>query len=159
MISYRHDDLTSAERGVGGGRHGKSVRLETEHRNIGGGVAARERSVGDAPGRKCELDVLVALQGFFGGNDDPGTPMEAAYGPVPSTMNSDNAAGGALDQLRGVLRECEKGVAGVDHNCLSKIRSVWSRYGIDANCLLLARWPGSGIGVYTGKILTPIGMI
>jgi hypothetical protein len=68
-------------------------------------------------------------------------------------MNSDNPAGGALDQLRGVLRECEKGAAGFDHNCLSKIKSVWSRYGIDANCLLLARWPGSEFGVYTGKIL------
>jgi hypothetical protein len=52
MISHRHDDLTSAERGVGGGRYGKSVRLETEHRDISGGVAARERGVGDAPGRK-----------------------------------------------------------------------------------------------------------
>jgi len=78
MISHRHDDLTSAERGVGGGRYGKSVRLETEHCDIGGGIAARERSVGDAPGRKRKLDVLVALQGFFGGNDDPGTPMDAA---------------------------------------------------------------------------------
>src|SRR5262245_7086475 len=61
-------------------------------------------------------------------------------------MDSDNAAGSALDQLRGVLRECEKGAAGFDHNCLSKIKRVWPRYGIDANCLLLARWPGSGIG-------------
>ena len=78
MISYRYDDPTSAERGVGGGRYGKSVRLETEHRNISGGIAARERSVGYAPGRKRNLDVLVALQGFFGGNDDPGTPMDAA---------------------------------------------------------------------------------
>src|SRR5262245_17504365 len=66
-------------------------------------------------------------------------------------MNSDNAASGALDQLRGVLGECEKGAAGFDHNCLSKIKSVWPRYGIDANCLLLARWPGSGIGVYTSR--------
>jgi hypothetical protein len=38
-------------------------------------------------------------------------------------MDSDNAAGGALHQLRGVLRECEKGAAGFDHhNCLSKIK-------------------------------------
>jgi hypothetical protein len=64
-----------------------------------------------------------------------------------STMNSDNVAGGALDQLRGVLRECDKGASGFDHNCLSKIKSVWPRYGVDANYLLLARWPGSGIGV------------
>src|SRR5215510_16038677 len=77
--------------------------------------------------------------------------MDAAYGPVPSTMDSDNAAGGALHQLRGVLRECEKGAAGFDHNCLSKIKRVWPRYGSDANCLLLARWPGSGIGVYTSR--------
>jgi hypothetical protein len=62
-------------------------------------------------------------------------------------MNSNNAAGGALDQLRGVLRECDKGASGFDHNCLSKIKSVWPRYGVDANYLLLARWPGSGIGV------------
>src|SRR5262245_36742757 len=127
MISHRHDDLTSAERSVGGGRYGKSVRLETEHRDISCGIAAREQSVGDAPGWKRKLDVLIALQGFFGGNDHPGTPMDAAYGPVPSTMDSDNAAGGALHQLRGVLRECEKGAAGFDHNCLSKIKG----YGPD----------------------------
>src|SRR5262245_28181334 len=127
MISHRHDDLTSAERSVGGGRYGKSVRLETEHRDISCGIAAREQSVGDAPGRKRKLDVLIALQGFFGGNDHPGTPMDAAYGPVPFTMDSDNAAGGALHQLRGVLRECEKGAAGFDHNCFSKIRG----YGPD----------------------------
>src|SRR5262245_32333674 len=30
-------------------------------------------------------------------------------------------------------------------------KSVWPRYGVDANCLLLARWPGSGIGVYTSR--------
>src|SRR5262245_14945017 len=78
MISYRQDDLTSSERGAGRGRYGKSVRLETEHRNISGGVAAHERSVGDAPGRKRDLDVLLAIQGFLGGNDDPGTPMDAA---------------------------------------------------------------------------------
>jgi hypothetical protein len=61
MISHRHDDLTSAERSVGGGRYGKSVRLETEHRDISCGIAAREQSVGDAPGRKRKLDVLIAL--------------------------------------------------------------------------------------------------
>src|SRR5262245_24015429 len=94
MISHRHDDLTSAERGVGGGRYGKSVRLETEHRDISSGVTARERSVGDAPSRKCKLDVLVALQGFFGGNDDPGTPMDAAY----------PASHGRRTTLRPVLR-------------------------------------------------------
>jgi hypothetical protein len=47
-----------------------------------------------------------------------------------STMNSDNAAGGALDQLRGVLREGEKGAAGFDHNCLSKkecMVAIWHR--------------------------------
>src|SRR5262245_35469041 len=151
MISHRHDDLTSAERSVGGRRYNKSVRLETEHRDISCGIAAREQSVGGAPGRKRKLDVLIALQGFFGGNDHPGTPMDAAYGPVPSTMDSDSAAGGALHQLRGVLRECEKGAAGFDHNCLSKIKSVWPRYGSDAKCLLLARWPGSGIGVDTSR--------
>src|SRR5262245_9953407 len=66
-------------------------------------------------------------------------------------MNSDDAAGRALDQLRGVFGECEKGAAGFDHNCLSKIKRVWPRYGSEANCLLLARWPGSGIGVYTSR--------
>ena len=45
-------------------------------------------------------------------------------------MNSDNAAGGALDQLRGVLGECEKGAAGFDHNCLSEKEctvAIWHR--------------------------------
>src|SRR5215475_8809588 len=49
---------------------------------------------------------------------------------MPSTMNSDNVAGGVLDQLRGVLRECEKGAAGFDHNCLSKkecMIAIWHR--------------------------------
>src|SRR5262249_19845677 len=61
MIPYRHDDLTGAQRGLGGCRYGKSVRLETKHSHISGGVAACERSVGDAPARKRKLDVLVAV--------------------------------------------------------------------------------------------------
>src|SRR5262249_3203893 len=78
------------------------------------GVAARERSIGDAPTRKRKLDVVVALQDFFGGDDDSGTPMDAARGPPPSAINGDDAAGGAFDKLRGVARECGKGAARFD---------------------------------------------
>jgi hypothetical protein len=120
MIPHRHDDLTGAQRGLGGRRYWKSVRLETKHSHISSGVAARERSVGNAPARKCKLDILVAFQDFFGCDDDSGTPMDAARGPPPSAINGDDAAGDAFDKLRGVVRECEKGAAGFDHDHFSK---------------------------------------
>ena len=96
------------------------VRLETKRSDISGGVAPRERSIGDAPTGKRKLDVLVALQDFFGSDDNSGAPMDAARGPPPSTLNSNDAAGGAFDELRGVIRECEKGAAGFDHDHFSK---------------------------------------
>src|SRR5262245_3702584 len=83
-------------------------------------VAAGERSVGDAPAGKRELDVLVALQDFFGGDDNSGTPMDAARGPPPSTMDSNDAAGSAFDELRGMIRERVKGAARFDHDHFSK---------------------------------------
>jgi len=120
MVPYRHDDLTGAQRGLGGRRYWKSIRLETEHSHISGGVAAREGSVGNAPARKCKLDILVALQDFFGCDDDSGTPMDAARGSPPSAINGDDAAGDAFDKLRGVVRECEKRATGFDHDLFSK---------------------------------------
>jgi len=120
MISYRQHDLASAQRCLGGSRYRKSVRLEAKHSHISGGVAARERSVSDAPARKRKLDVLVALQDFFGCDDDAGTPMGAARVPPPSAINGNDAAGDAFDKLRGVVRECEKGTAGFDHDHFSK---------------------------------------
>jgi hypothetical protein len=106
MISHRQHDLASAQRCLGGCRYRKSVRLEAKHSHISGGVAARERSVSNAPAGKRKLDVLVALQDFFRGDDDSGTPMDAARGPSPSAMNGDDAACGAFDKLRCVVREC-----------------------------------------------------
>ena len=44
----------------------------------------------------------------------------AARGPPPSAINGDDAAGDAFDKLRGVVRECEKGAAGFDHDHVSK---------------------------------------
>jgi hypothetical protein len=35
-------------------------------------------------------------------------------------MNSDDAAGGALDKLRGMVRECKKVTARFDHDHFSK---------------------------------------
>jgi hypothetical protein len=35
-------------------------------------------------------------------------------------MNSDDAAGGAFDELRGMIRECVKGAARFDHDYFSK---------------------------------------
>ena len=78
MIPHRQYDLASAQRYRGGCRYRKSVRLETKHSDISSGVAARERSIGDAPAGKRELDVLVALQDFFGSDDNSGAPMDAA---------------------------------------------------------------------------------
>jgi hypothetical protein len=120
MIPHRQHDLTSAQRSLGGCRYRKSVRLETKDSHISGGVAARERSVGDAPARKRKLDVLIALQDFFGCDDDSGTPMDAARGPPPSAINGDDATGDAFDKLRGVVRECKKGTTGFDHDHFSK---------------------------------------
>jgi len=120
MIPHRHDDLTGAQRGLGGRRYWKSVRLETKYSHISSGVAARERSVGNAPAGKRELDVLVALQDFFGSDDNSGAPMDAARGPPPSTLNSNDAAGSAFDEVRGMIRECGKGTARFDHDYFSK---------------------------------------
>jgi hypothetical protein len=119
-ISHRDDDVASARRGLGCRCYWKSVRLKTKHSDISGGVAARERSVGDAPAGKRELDVFVAFQDFFGSDDNSGTPMDAARGPPPSILNSNDAAGGALDELRGMIRECEKRAARFDHDYFSK---------------------------------------
>ena len=70
--------------------------------------------------------------------------MDAARGPSASTMNRDDDAGDAFDKLRSVVRKCEKGAAGFDHDLL-QIRIAWLRYDIDANSLLLAKWPGPGL--------------
>jgi hypothetical protein len=120
VISHRDDDMTSAQRGLGCRCYWKSVRLETKHSDISSGVAARERSVGDAPAGKRELYVLVALQDFFGSDDNSGAPMDAARGPPPSTLNSNDAAGSAFDEVRGMIRECGKGTARFDHDYFSK---------------------------------------
>src|SRR5262249_13655903 len=112
--------MASARRGLGRHCYWKSVWLKTKHSDISSRVAARERSVGDAPAGKRELDVLVALQDFFGGDDNSGTPMDAACGPPPSTLHSNDAAGGAFDELCGMIRECVKGAARFDHDYFSK---------------------------------------
>jgi hypothetical protein len=44
-----------------------------------------------------------------------------------------------------VVRECEKGAAGFDHDHFSKQGIAWSRYDINAHWLLLAEWPGTGL--------------
>src|SRR5499433_2526062 len=93
-----------------------------------------------ASATKCKLDILVALQDFFGCDDDSGTPMDAARGRPPSAINGDDAAGDAFDKLRGVVRECEKGAAGFDHDHFSKEKLPARRYDIDTNFLLLAEW-------------------
>src|SRR5262245_29318020 len=46
--------------------------------------------------------------------------MNAARGPTPSAMNGDDAAGGAFDKLRDVVRKCGKGAAQFDHDHFSK---------------------------------------
>jgi hypothetical protein len=51
-------------------RHRKSVRLETKHSHIRGGVAARKRSIGDAAARKLPIALFVVVSApslaFFG---------------------------------------------------------------------------------------------
>src|SRR6185437_5087733 len=58
----------------------QAVGLETQQRDVGGGIAADQ-------GRACALavwpqhgDVLIALQGFIRGDDQARTPMKAARG-------------------------------------------------------------------------------
>src|SRR5439155_9526174 len=60
-------------------------------------------------------DVFVSLQHFFSGNDDPGTPVDAARGSSATAMNSNDAACGALDQLRGMIRKRDKRIGGFGH--------------------------------------------
>jgi len=67
--------------------------------------------------------------------------MDAARGPPPSTLNSNDAAGGAFDELRGMIRECEKGTARSTMT-ISPSKDCWSRYDIDASFRVLAEWLG-----------------
>ena len=47
--------------------------------------------------------------------------MPANAAAVTSSASYDNdAAGGAFDELRGMIRECEKGTARFDHDYFSK---------------------------------------
>ena len=79
VISDCQDDVTRAQRRrVGDGRRRQSVRLEAQHGDVSAGIAARERSRDYAPSWKRNLDILVPLQNFFSGDDDAGTPMDAA---------------------------------------------------------------------------------
>ena len=106
VISDRQDDVAGAQRGrVDGLRRRQAVRLEAQHRDVGGGIATRQRRIDDAPARERDLDAVVALQHFLGGDDDAGAPMNAARGAAAAAMNRDDAGGGALDHLRGVIRK------------------------------------------------------
>src|SRR5262249_13389775 len=120
VVSHRDDDMTSAQSGLGCRCYWKSVRLETKHSDISSGVAARERSVCDAPAGQRELDVVVAIQDFSGIDDNCGARMDAGRGPPRSNLSSNDGAGGAFDELRGMIRACEKGTARFDHDYFSK---------------------------------------
>jgi hypothetical protein len=102
-------------RDIGSLHRRQSVRLESQHSNVRGGIPARERGLGYAPTGKRDFDILVSLQNFFSGYDDPGTPMDAARGPSATAMNSDDAASGTLDELCGMIGKRDKGICGLGH--------------------------------------------
>jgi hypothetical protein len=56
-------------------------------------------------------------------------------------VNSDDAACATLDDLRGSIRKRDKRIGGFGHEQSLRI-GAWPRYGIAAELLLLAIWPG-----------------
>jgi hypothetical protein len=116
VISDCQDDMTrSQRRRIGGRRRRQSIRLEAQDSDVRAGIPTRERSVDSAPIGKRNLDVLVSLQSLFSGDDDSGTPMDAARGPSTTAVNCDNAAAGAIDQMCGMIRKRDKWIGGFGH--------------------------------------------
>jgi hypothetical protein len=134
-----HDDITRAKRlRVDGLGCRQSVRLETEHCDVGAGVPTRERCLDQAPTRKRNLDVLVLIENLFGRDDDPGTPMDAACGQSATAMHTDDAACGTLDELCGMIRKGDERIGGFGHEQALRY-GARPGYGIVAWSLLLAR--------------------
>jgi hypothetical protein len=67
--------------------------------------------------------------------------MDATRGPSAAAVNSDDAAAGALDQLCGMIRKCDKRIDGFGHCQVLQNNGAWPGYGIAASWRLLARWP------------------
>src|SRR6202795_4530313 len=80
------------------------------------------------------------IENFFGRDDDPGTPMNAACGQS-ATMHTDDAACGTLDELCGMIRKDDERIDGFGHKQALRY-GAWPGYGIVAWSLLLARWLG-----------------
>jgi hypothetical protein len=79
VISDCQDDVTRAQRcRVGRRRRRRPVRLEAQHGDVSAGIPPCERGRDYATSWKRNLDVLVPLQNFFSGDDNAGTPMDAA---------------------------------------------------------------------------------
>jgi hypothetical protein len=79
VISDCQDDVTRAQRcRVGRRRRRQPVRLEAQHSDVSAGIPPCERGRDYATSWKRNLDVLVPLQNFFSGDDNAGTPMDAA---------------------------------------------------------------------------------
>ena len=47
--------------------------------------------------------------------------MDAACRPSAAAMNGDDAAGGAFDELRGVIGKCDQRIGGLGHGKLSRM--------------------------------------
>jgi hypothetical protein len=86
-----------------------------QHSEVRAGIPARERGLDYAPTGKRDFDVLVAFQNFFSGYDDSGTPMDTARRASATAVNSNDAARGTLDELRGVIRKRYERICGFGH--------------------------------------------
>jgi hypothetical protein len=54
-----------------------------------------------APSWKRQVDIFVAFQRFFSGDDHATAPVDSTRPPSATTMNGDNAARRAFDEGRG----------------------------------------------------------
>ena len=117
MIPHRHDDLTSAQLGLGGCRYGSpSGWKRSTATSVVGSRPASEALATRPPGS-------VSLMFSSRSKTSSAVTMtpERQWMPLEGHRpHGDDAAGDAFDKLRGVVRECKKGATGFDHDHFSK---------------------------------------
>src|SRR5262245_25568647 len=114
LISDRQRGLTRTQRNVSGNRNRESVRLKSKNRNVGRGISTSECRVDLATTRQRDLDLVVSLQRFFCGHDDPRTPVDTAGGPSATALNRNHPARGTFNELCNMIRKGNQRVVGLD---------------------------------------------
>jgi hypothetical protein len=121
-------------RRIGARRRSKPVRLEAKHCNIGSRVTPGERGLDDAPARKRKLDRFLTLHGFFSGNDDAGAPVDSARRSVSTTVNGNDAARRAFNELGNIIGQCAQMSIGFSHDKTSRTVAAGSDMSLPRRC-------------------------